>query len=576
MAMQLPSMVNRDNIRKTVQTVFGGYNHTNACAEGELYDMTNMSSDEYPLLSPRRPRVLVQTLEKPNGLFAKDGLLLVDGTDLYYQGVLRGYVADSRKTFAAMGGRIIILPDKMMLNTTYERMGVYADLAALQAGITSPAKYDAYGVGGGVPYRIYVWDGSAWVDNGLELDNLEKTWAGGSLTFRDGEIYGEDAEANTIYAEDVNWADYFRVGDAVAISGCTVHPDNNKTPIIREIDGANLRFSELSFTLGSGTTYTESGALKVARTIPDLDYICECKNRLWGCKDNTVYASKLGDPFNWNAFEGLATDSFFVDVGSAGKFTGCIGYQGYPLFFKENMLHEVYGSKPSNFQVQDTGDLGVAEGSSRSLAIAGEVLYYLSRAGMMAYSGGLPAQIGQGFGPARFHGAVAGSDGLKYYVSMADITSRHLFAFDTAKGIWHREDGLQVLDFGYVGRNLYALSADGKLWALGRPVDVAGTAETSVESLAEFGDFYNSSPDKKGVVKLQFRIDMEAGASIRLFINYDGGAWLPVRTLTATEKRSYYLPVPLKRVDHYRLKIEGTGMYQIYSLAREVSAGSAL
>ena len=67
--------------------------------------------------------------------------------------------------------------------------------------------------------------------------------------------------------------------------------------------------------------------------MPELDFLCENENRLWGCKGDTIYASKLGDPFNWNVFDGVSTDSYAVDVGSAGDFTGCFAYRGYPVFF---------------------------------------------------------------------------------------------------------------------------------------------------------------------------------------------------------------------------------------------------
>lgn len=47
-------------------------------------------------------------------------------------------------------------------------LGYYASLSALQAGVSNPAAGDAYGVGAGEPYDIYIWDGvnSKWVNNG--------------------------------------------------------------------------------------------------------------------------------------------------------------------------------------------------------------------------------------------------------------------------------------------------------------------------------------------------------------------------------------------------------------------------
>ena len=46
--------------------------------------------------------------------------------------------------------------------------GYYATAAALNAAVTSPAAGDAYGVGAGAPYDIYIYDGvgARWVNNG--------------------------------------------------------------------------------------------------------------------------------------------------------------------------------------------------------------------------------------------------------------------------------------------------------------------------------------------------------------------------------------------------------------------------
>ena len=79
----LPEMVYRDGITKRGQVQFGGYNHTPAAQDGELWDMRNLSSEYYPLLSPRRPRRHLRYIIKANGFYAHDGLFWVDGTGFY-------------------------------------------------------------------------------------------------------------------------------------------------------------------------------------------------------------------------------------------------------------------------------------------------------------------------------------------------------------------------------------------------------------------------------------------------------------------------------------------------------------
>ena len=525
----LPEMVYTDGIRKYGQTQFGGYDHRPGAGEGTLWDMENLTSDLFPLLSARRPRWLVETLDKPNGLYARDGLYWVDGTGFYADGEKKGDVVDSRKQFAGLGAYLIILPDRVYYNRLTGEFG-----------------------------------------------SLEASWTG-TAKIQDGTYAGEKAGANTIQADGADWASIFKVGDAVTISGCMVHESNNQTLVIREIDEDSLRFYENSFTIGEGGD-TES-ALELKREMPEMDFICENENRLWGCKGDSIYASKLGDPFNWNVFDGLATDSFAVDVGSAGDFTACCSYLGYPVFFKEEHIYKVYGDRPANFQVMSSASLGVEEGSHGSLAIAGEVLYYLSRVGIVAYSGGIPQSVAAPFGTERYRNGVAGSDGVKYYVSLEKAGGgRALFVYDTQKGMWHREDSLEAVGWGW-NSELYVLSADGRLWLSGsaRTVPEGAESEGVVESMAEFGDFTEGDANKKGTAKLQVRMELDAGASVTIEMQFDSdGVWRRVTSLSSTVKRSFYLPIIPRRADHFRIRFRGSGGWRLYSLVRESYSGSEL
>ena len=46
-------------------SAFGGYNHNIRINEGEFYDMTNLTSAEYPSLSPRKKRGIYESPENP-------------------------------------------------------------------------------------------------------------------------------------------------------------------------------------------------------------------------------------------------------------------------------------------------------------------------------------------------------------------------------------------------------------------------------------------------------------------------------------------------------------------------------
>lgn len=526
--IELPEMLYSDGIRKCRQIKFGGYQHTLPAGEGEIWDMGNMSGEHYPVLSSRRPRYLLEKLEKPNGIYSHDVLLWVDGTELYADGVCVGSVADSAKSWVSIGRKVVILPDK--------------------------ACYD--------------------VDSG-ELSWLEAAFTG-AVKLMDGTYAGVEAAANTVYGAGADWGSRFRVGDAVTISGCVTHTANNKTPVIREIDGDYLRFYENTFTISDGG---DPETVTICREVPELDHICAHENRLWGCRGSTIYASKLGDPGNWNVFDGLSDDSYALEVAGAGEFTGCCSYRGYATFFKEDKLFKIYGDKPSNFQLLDSASTGVAAGCGKSLAVAGETLFFLSRAGVMAYTGGVPQLISECFGTERYGSGVAGSDGVRYFLSVTDREgAASLFVYDCGSGLWHREDDLRAVGFAWA-EGLRILGSDGQIRMDPRMAAApeGSVTEEGLSSWAEFGDITEDDPNKKGVSKLQVRAELEEGATLELQIQYDSdGVWRRVKALAANRKRSYYLPVVPRRCDHFRIRLLGTGQWRLYSLVRESYSGSEL
>lgn len=541
--MKLPAMQYSDKIQKDKrQTAFAGLNHTLAADDGDIYDMRNLSSKDYPVLSVRNPRKLFKTITKANGIFAWDGLFIVDGTKLYFDDTLICEVTDTKKQFAGIGNLVVILPDKIYVNTETREYG-----------------------------------------------SLESKWSGPALSFGNGILYEEDAAANMVQVMNVDWAEYFKVGDAVTISGCTQHTQNNKTPIIRGIDGDKLYFYENCFVLNGEEgldAYVERGSMSIARTVPDMDFILENENRLFGCKGNEIYASKLGDIFNWNVFDGLTTDSYAVDVGSAGEFTGACSYGSYAVFFKPEHIYKLYGNYPSNYQLMGNHTLGLEAGSGGALAIAGETLFFLSRAGFTAYTGGVPQQVSAVFGNERYKNCVGGSDGLKYYVSAETEDGGHrLFVYDSQYRCWHIEDESAAVGFAYYGGCLYMMNADGRIWIVsGIENAPAGcTDEAAVKWICEFADTYQTgssrayygAPNAKGLTKLQIRCDFDKNAYLDVEIMYDSdGRWVQAGRLDGDTKQSFVVPLILRRCDHYKIKLSGKGGCRVYSLAKEFYYGS--
>lgn len=220
-----------------------------------------------------------------------------------------------------------------------------------------------------------------------ELKQMEETWTqSGSAAF------AQTTQGSTLVKiTSTGIGKKFSQYDSVLISGCT-NAAFNKSIILQEVaDNYVVVIGSLSaqFTQGSGLT--------IKRTVPDMDYVCENENRLWGCssKNHEIYSSKLGDPANWQSFEGISTDSYAVTVGSDGDFTGCVSHLGYVIFFKEDTIHKVFGNKPSNYQVSTSSPVrGIAKGMERTACIVNETLIYAGRDDICSYDGAQPDSVG--------------------------------------------------------------------------------------------------------------------------------------------------------------------------------------
>lgn len=506
---------------------FRGYNHNSVINENEFFDMQNLSSSFHPLLSPRPPRgtVMESNPEAPiYSLFAKEKLAWVKDSSFYYDGVLRGSVAAGKKQFVSMGAYLLIFPDKKYFNTANNDFGSLENKKAVSNVTITPCN--------------------------LAGDIMDPT----------SSLY--------VKLSATGIADGFKQYDGVNISGC----------IANEVNGAkiieNIGSNYIIVAAKGVHQQTQQSTMNIDRTVPDMDFVVENGNRIWGCNSSKheVYASKLGDPFNWNCFEGISTDSYAATIGSDGDFTGAVSYGGYVLFFKEDCIHKVHGSKPSNFQIYESSAKGIAKGSEKSWAVCNDILFYMSRSGIVAYSGGSPEPIYQAFGDVSYSDAVGGALDDKYYVSMKDANGKyHLFVYDTRLNMWHREDNLRVDDFAYLKRNLYYL-ANGSIYSIKKTSD-SGESDL-IPWYAEFSDF-SATMNKQYVARLLFRLELEENSIFNIHINY-GDKWEKVASLTGLKKRDYNIPVPIRRCSTYRIKLSGIGKFKLYSMTKVIMEGSDL
>lgn len=592
--MYLPQLNNIANDRDMVN-VFLGYNNSPDIREGQFSKTFNMTSDYYPLMSPRDKRGIIKYINKANGISASSGLVYVDGCKLFYGGKEICEVEDSKKKIVRMGANICVFPDKIMYNTydgtvkemenSYTTSGTVVFEPCTLSG--EPVEYAK--TKPGEPE-----DGAYWLD-GNSLKRWSNTY---NMWIPVATSYMRISEKMEGILNE-HFADGFSDDDTVHISDC-IREEFNGDNLVYKASGAYIVIAAMS----DGIKQTEP--LTISREVPDMDYVCESNNRLWGCSSekHEIYASKLGDPTNWKSYAGLNSDSYAVSVGSAGDFTGCIAYLGYVLFFKEHCIHRIYGTLPSNFSVLQTECRGVEKGSEKSLCVLNEVLYYKARDGVCVYDGSVPRNISHDFGFKQYHNAAAGVYGNKYMVSMQDEDyTWHIFVYDSDRGIWMHEDNEEILYFANDEGTLYCMTCD-KIMIVQKEYITDGIYpgmeieyEDSLEELypgmfypgqeyrghyeddfrwyAETGDICTEYPDSKYVSKIILRLSVAENALFNVEIQYDSdGVWERILQIRQTRKRSVTIPVKIRRCDHMKLKFSGRGSCKLYSITKNIERGS--
>lgn len=598
--MEFPRL--RETTRyRDMTTVFGGYNHQISCQEGQFFEMKNMSSKHFPILSPRQNRGIVKRLTNPQGILDKEDLWWVDDKVLYRNGeqiVLDGVTLtdDAPKTLAKMGAYIIIMPDRIwckandddnniecgyMENKVEFASGEEIKFSICEASGKAITWHDAeyyklyeakdgdymmsVNANGKPSLKVYSGTTSIWMNVASTYTQINAKGIGIGFEKEDGvkittDYIGESLENIFINTEED--------GKHYSTNTYIVDKTDDSITIPGIYSGKTVAFTEMSLT--------------VERKVPDMEFITECNNRLWGCsKDgHEIYCCKLGDVKNWNCFRGVSTDSWAATIGSDGKFTGAITYLGYPMFFKEDCLIKIAVSATGGHQTKETRCRGVQDGSSRSLAILNENLYYKSTTSVCAYNGSLPYSISDDFGDIKYYDAVAGSIGDKYYISMRDSKGDYsMFAFDSKNGIWCKEDNTKAISFCRYKDDLYYIdSKDNTMKSVGGTLlyDVPEKAtEGKFDWFVESGPIGYSSPDNKYVGRINLRITLEFGTNVDFFLQYDScGEWEHKFNMSGKGTRTFSIPIIPKRCDHFKYKIRGIGDCKIHSVTKEVEEGS--
>lgn len=550
---------------------FLGYDRSPCPQEGSLREMENMTCSGFPSLCSRRPRGSVAQFPEPQGILGGEAMAYASGGTLYYNGFpVEGIsLTPGYKTMLYMGAYLVVLPDKVYVNTAdltdrgsfdNERSLTCTAQAGLRCVPCTPEGAELGNCTAAPQPPENPSGGDYWLDTSGDTHALK--------------IYGADSglwasvPVACVRLEGAGIGSGFCAYDGVTVEGLGEESLNGSAIL----QGAGEDFLVIPGTLAQSFTQT-SGTVFISRKSPDMDFVTECGNRLWGCKYglaegkavNEIYACALGDFKNWNKFQGLSTDSYAASRGSQGPWTGAVTHLGCPLFFKENTIEKVYPSSDGAHQIVTTGCRGVEAGSHGSLCIVGELLYYKAPGDICVYDGSLPVSISRPVEDLLGHNATGGSTGSLYYISMTGQDGENrLLVYDTIRGLWCGESGLDVLQFTRRDGELYALEKNGCLTCL---TGGEGEPEGKVTWSCQTGELGLDKGDAKVVTGVKARLEPLAGTEVNIYIRYNGtGPWIHSSNLRARGNRLRSITLMPRRCDHFALRIEGRGHCRIYGI----------
>ncbi len=582
----------KSNIRN-----FYGYEHLEKVRAGAFYDMKNLSSDKYPLLSARPDRLLyfqgrtdgeggvtpiAITPDTPLTAAAavNDTVVMCSGRRVYYYG---GTVTDAELHPGAQNRKIIpfgrnffVVPDGKYVITD-ETGAAEVRHAAFEQGLQHAAVGYADETGQQMETGRFRDAPPAAPNEGDIYTNVSDE--GFTLMRYTGGAWQKVCDLYLVIYHDMA-GHYALPGETLRVE--LRENDPFDAEVLRSEPGMLL----LRYT-GKPVDYETHFAL-IRKTMPVLDFAVEHENRIWGCRFgknengefvNEIYASALGDPTVWYRCNGISTDSYTVSLGCPGAFTGAVVTGGELLFFKENALIRVSGSSPQDYAVSVIPARGVARGHGDTCVNLNEKIFYLSSAGVMVYDGALPYTISPEFSTHDFTDTLAFAYGGKYYLAAAENGLRRIYVYDTSAGLWHVEDDdFDVRFFLLIDSAVYMLCRVGETppeyrFAVFSAGQVRSARNIMGPEDTELVCRFDPAPQKEWYAEtgqlicaatailrmLVFRLEMGEDAVFRAYLRCDDtGKWIPLCKVRRGGE-AFSVPVNTPRCHSFALRLCGEG-----------------
>jgi hypothetical protein len=304
--------------------------------------------------------------------------------------------------------------------------------------------------------------------------------------------------------------------------------------------------------------------------------------RVFWAKGRTLYASALNKIDDYTTLENLDTDSWSGTISQTiDDISAIYNYGGHIQLFTPNALFELYGTRPSTYEVIPIY-AGVGCVSQWALTEAGGYLYFLDTTGIYRYNGARYTKISApvdayiaGINSTYKSECTLAADEKYLYAAIpygSSVTANNLLLrYDFEKGLWFVDTGTFV-DLTQFPKKALGLDVDGKIWTMQH--GTADTPKTGAATAVSWDWISKAFTDEQAKSKLTVDqiwvvINLPEGSSAKLAHStaHTGLTdFTDLYTFTANAKvQNVCVNVSsINDVDWFRLRLYGTGPVDIH------------
>lgn len=459
----LPFMRSNNTRKKYSITAFGGVNPSYSRAVNELKDGVNLSSSKYPALTSAKgylsnlftTRSIVSagfynTLYTIQEATSLGNVYLSDGKNStvigpYFQG-------DTVRGMEFMKDNILIIPDNVIYNTEDKSVKKCSISYSCSEDSAREKFFSESPNSASMPLPYSLWYSCELSHNSITSVDTSYSYKSTGYDFynfspplelEEGDVVTVKMAVKPSNAtQNSDYFDYLdKMAEGIVLKIKSIKKVEHNTPSGRITEVTQLTFDDNAIDM-HGYSEIMVRYISVEKLMPDFVDICSFENRMWGVTKDELRCSMLGDASEWNDYSvddygTLPSSCFCTPVETDGDFTAITAYNGSILAFKEDCIHRLYGSQPSEYTVNKITCPGVAKDCKKTLTHVAGSLYYMGRCGIYRYNGSNVSLISRNLDLSGAKALCAGGDERYYHIAFKKDGACLVYVYDTLYGIWN-------------------------------------------------------------------------------------------------------------------------------------------